>query len=163
MARWMSVARNDFYDEVEKIVGAIHSTKISGNFGQKVNGSVWSNRKSFEKTGPPFEVNHFSPLDQSDRKLTVPFDNSDPFSIPVPRCSVFSLQHGGKCRKHFSWHLHFYLSVQPLQMVDNGFVGATCSPVRSFNRYVVFLQTKCLFWLFSSTCKNPAIFILRFN
>ena len=44
--------------------GAIHSTKISGNFGPKLNGSVRSNRKSFEKTGPPFEVDHFS---QSDR------------------------------------------------------------------------------------------------
>ena len=38
--------------------GAIHSTKISGNFGPKLNGSVRSNRKSFEKTGPPFEVDH---------------------------------------------------------------------------------------------------------
>ena len=38
-----------------KYVGAIHSTKISGNFGPKLNGSVRSNRKSFEKTGPPFE------------------------------------------------------------------------------------------------------------
>ena len=42
------------------IVGAIHSTKISRNFGPKLNGSVRSNRKSFEKTGPPFEVDHFS-------------------------------------------------------------------------------------------------------
>ena len=33
--------------------GAIHSTKISGNFGPKLNGSVRSNQKSFEKTGPP--------------------------------------------------------------------------------------------------------------
>ena len=40
--------------------GAIHSTKISGNFGSKLNGSVRSNRKSFEKTGPPFEVDQFS-------------------------------------------------------------------------------------------------------
>ena len=44
--------------------GAIHSTKISGNFGPKVNGSVRSNRKSFEKTGPPFEVHHFSRSDR---------------------------------------------------------------------------------------------------
>ena len=45
-------------------MGAIHSTKISGNFGPKLNGSVWSNRKSFEKTGPPFEVDHFSRSDR---------------------------------------------------------------------------------------------------
>ena len=34
--------------------GAIHSTKISGNFGPKLNGSVRSNRKSFEKNGTTF-------------------------------------------------------------------------------------------------------------
>ena len=44
--------------------GAIHSTKISRNFGQKLNGSVRSDRKSFEKTGPPFEVDHFSRSDR---------------------------------------------------------------------------------------------------
>ena len=45
-------------------MGAIHSTKISGNFGPKLNGSVRSNRKSFEKTGPPFEVVLFSRSDR---------------------------------------------------------------------------------------------------
>ena len=44
--------------------GAIHSTKISRNFGPKLNGSVRSNRKSFEKTGPPFEVVLFSRSDR---------------------------------------------------------------------------------------------------
>ena len=48
------------------IKGMIHSTKISVNFGPKLNGSVWSNRKSFEKTGPPFEVDHFSRSDGSE-------------------------------------------------------------------------------------------------
>ena len=46
------------------IRGPIHSTKISGNFGPKLNGSVRSNRKSFEKTGPPFEVDQFSRSDR---------------------------------------------------------------------------------------------------
>ena len=45
-------------------MGAIHSTKISANFGPKLNESVRSNRKIFEKTGPPFEVDHFSRLDR---------------------------------------------------------------------------------------------------
>ena len=45
-------------------LGAIHSTKLSGNFGPKLNGSVRSNRKSFEKTGPPFEVALFSRSDR---------------------------------------------------------------------------------------------------
>ena len=48
------------------IRGAIHSTKISGNFGPKLNGSVRSNRKSFEKTGPPFEEVLFSRSDRSE-------------------------------------------------------------------------------------------------
>ena len=34
------------------MMGTIHTTKISGNFGPKLNGLVRSNRKSFEKTGP---------------------------------------------------------------------------------------------------------------
>ena len=45
-------------------MGAIHSTKLSGNFGPKLNGLVRSNRKSFEKTGPPFEVVLFSRSDR---------------------------------------------------------------------------------------------------
>ena len=47
-------------------LGAIHSTKISGNFGPKLSGSVRSNRKSFEKTSPHFEVDHFSRSDRSE-------------------------------------------------------------------------------------------------
>ena len=50
--------------ETRFTLGAIHSTKISGNFGPKLNGSVRSNRKSFEKTGPPFEVVLFSRSDR---------------------------------------------------------------------------------------------------
>ena len=55
---------NFFYLWRPDNLGAIHSTKISGNFGPKLNGSVRSNRKSFEKTGPPFEVVHFSRSDR---------------------------------------------------------------------------------------------------
>ena len=51
---------------VAKALGAIHSTKISGNSGPKLNGSVRSNRKSFEKNGPPFEVVLFSRSDRSE-------------------------------------------------------------------------------------------------
>ena len=59
------------------IMGAIHSTKISGNFGPKLSGSVRSNRKSFEKTGPPFEVVLFS---RSDR-LEFWLNGSRPMSL----------------------------------------------------------------------------------
>ena len=46
--------------------GSIHLTKISGNFDPKLNGSVRSNRKSFDIIGPPFEVDHFSRSDRSE-------------------------------------------------------------------------------------------------
>ena len=39
--------------------GAFHLTKMSGNFGPKLNGSVRSNRKIFGIEGPPFEVDPF--------------------------------------------------------------------------------------------------------
>ena len=38
--------------------------KISGNFGPDLNGLIRSNRKSFEKTSPPFEADHFSLSDR---------------------------------------------------------------------------------------------------
>ena len=59
-----------------EITGANHSTKISGNFGLKLNGSVRSNRKSFEKSGPSFQVDLFSRLDRSDR--------NGPFQLTIP-------------------------------------------------------------------------------
>ena len=69
--------------------GVIHSTKISGNFGPKLNGSVRSNRKSFEKTGPSFEVDHFS---WSDR-LEFWLNGSHPSTLSLVRvqqklCSI---------------------------------------------------------------------------
>ena len=60
--------------------GAIHSTKLPGNFGPKLNGSVRSNRKSFEKTGPPFEMVLFS---RSDR-LEFWLNGSRPFHARFP-------------------------------------------------------------------------------
>ena len=60
-----SLRMQECRDEL-KSTGAIHSTKISGNFGPKLNGSVRSNRKSFEKTGPPFKVVLFSRSDRSE-------------------------------------------------------------------------------------------------
>ena len=65
--------------------------KNSGKFGLKLNGSAQSKRKSFEKSGPPFEVNHFFSVGPVRSKLTVPFDLFDSFSIPIPRCSLLSI------------------------------------------------------------------------
>ena len=46
-----------FRSPVQVTKDVIHSTKIFGNFGPKLNGSVWSNGKSFKKMGPPFGWN----------------------------------------------------------------------------------------------------------
>ena len=92
--------------------GAIHSTKISGNFGPKLNGSVQSNRKSFGKTGPPFEVVHFSRSDRSEfwlngsrpdfpfvfvliidgekKKLCACLNRAKPLKSPPPEFLIFS-------------------------------------------------------------------------
>ena len=53
-----------FRNSGKKYTGRDQSTKISGNFGPKLNGSVRSNRKSFENAGPLFEVDHFSRSDR---------------------------------------------------------------------------------------------------
>ena len=51
----------------QETVGAIHSTRISGDLGLRRNGSVRSKRNIFGKISPPFEVDHFSRLDRFDR------------------------------------------------------------------------------------------------
>ena len=43
-------------------------TYEAGSIQQKLNGSARSKRKSFEKSGPPFEVANVFRLDRSDRK-----------------------------------------------------------------------------------------------
>ena len=76
--------------------GAIHSTKISGNFGPKLNGSVRSNRKSFEKTGPPFEVVLFSRSDRSEFWL----NGSRPRTLPS-NSGTFAQNSWGNIRDYF--------------------------------------------------------------
>ena len=63
------------------------------NFGPKLNGSVQSNRKSFEKTGPAFEVDHFS---RSDR-LEFWLNGSRPI-IPRARMGSESISHEAEGR-----------------------------------------------------------------
>ena len=97
--------------------GAIHSTKISGNFGPKLNGSVRSNRKSFEKTGPPFEVVHFSRSDRLEFWLNGSRPRSLHFCILHPAYILFSV-----CSLHFTLCLHFTPGPQ----------SAVCSPQSAF-------------------------------
>ena len=66
--------------------GAFHSTKISGNSGPKLNGTVLTYRKFFGKEGPPFEVDRFFRLVRSDRKSLF---HSKKFRFAVPLCRTF--------------------------------------------------------------------------
>ena len=71
---------------LQETVGAFHSTKISGNSGPKLNGTVLSNRKFFAKEGPPFKVDRFFRSDRSDGKLLF---HSKKFRFAVPLCRKF--------------------------------------------------------------------------
>ena len=71
-------------------------------------------------------------------KWTVPFDHSDPFSIPVPRSAVFSLT---------TWRKT--LSMQLLWIVDSGSISDTHTSTCSYNRSVAASQAKGMFWLFN--------------
>ena len=83
-------------DPVNEASGAIHSTKISGNFAPKLNGSVRSNRKSFEKTGPSFQVDHFSRSDRLEFWL-----NGSRTSSQACRGAFYSTQKSG----NFGWFI----------------------------------------------------------
>ena len=50
------------FSRVLLLMGAIHSTKISGNFGPKLNGSVRSNRTEFRKNRSTFWGGPLSPV-----------------------------------------------------------------------------------------------------
>ena len=135
---------------------AIHSTKISGNFGLKVNGSVRSNRESFEKTGPPFEADHFSRLDRSDRNgpfhLTIPtHSQSQDLAVRYLPCT--------KWRK--------ILITALLWIVNSQSIGVTRTSMYSYHRSVAASQAKSMFWLLTAL-KDPekiwnVLFVIRFE
>ena len=133
----ISSSRNhDHRPIVTKTWGAIHSTKISGNFGLKLNGSVRSNRKSFEKNGPPFEVDLFFRLDRSDR--------NGPFHLTIPTHSqsqVLAVRYL-PCTK---WRKILITAL--LWIVNSGSIGVTRTSMYSYDRSVVASQAKCMFWL----------------
>ena len=77
----------------------INSTKISGNFGLKMNGSVRSNQESFEKNWPTFRGGPLFSVGPVRSKRTVqPILNS--------RTSLFGIFHAQNGGKYLS--LHFY-------------------------------------------------------
>ena len=82
-----------------KTSGAFHCTKISGNFGPNINGTVRPRWKFSGKSGPPPEVVLFDRSVQSDQKLLFHFQK---FSFPVllQLVTTHSRQNGGwfRCR-----------------------------------------------------------------
>ena len=142
-----------------KMVGAIHSTKISGNFGLKLSGSVRSNRKSFEKSGPPFEVDLFFRLDRSDR--------NGPFHLTIPTHSqsqVLAVRYL-PCTK---WRKILITAL--LWIVNSGSIGVTRTSMNSYDRSVVASQAKCMFWLLTAFKDDlfpericNVLFVIRFE
>ena len=119
--------------------GAIHATKISRNFGLKRNGLARSNRKSFEKSGPPFEVDHFSRLDGSDHNgpfhLTI-LTHSQPQDLAVQYLL---------CTK---WRKILITAL--LWIANSRSIGVTCTSMYSYHRSVAASQAKCMFWLLTA-------------
>ena len=131
-------------------MGAIHSTKISGNFGLKLNGSVLSNRKSFEKSGPPFEVDLFFRLDRSDRSDS----QSQVLAVRYLPCT--------KWRK--------ILITALLWIVNSRSIGVTRISMYSYHSSVAASQAKCMFWLLTALKDDlfpericNVLFVIRFE
>ena len=138
-------------------MGVIHSTKISGNFSLKLYGSVRSNRKSFEKIGPPFEVDHFSRLERSNQNG--PFHLTSPNHSQSPDIAVRYLS----CTK---WRK--ILNTALLWIVNSGSNGVTPTSMYNCDRSVVASQAKCMFWLLTALKtiyfpKEFAMFFSSFN
>ena len=140
-------------------MGAIHSTKISGNFGLKLNGSVRSNRKCFEKSGPPFEVDLFFRLDRSDR--------NGPFHLTIPTHSqsqVLAVRYLPRTK----WRKILITAL--LWNFTSGSIGVTCTSMYSYDRSVVASQAKCMFWLLTALKDDlfperiyNVLFVIRFE
>ena len=90
------------------------------------------NRSTF-RGGPLFSVGPVR------LKWTVPFDHSDSFSIPGPRCSVSSM---------YKWRKILITAL--LWIVNSRSIGVTRTSMYSYRRSVAASQAKCMFWLLSA-------------
>ena len=119
--------------------GIFHSTKMSGNFGLKLNRTIRSNRKSFENIGPPLEVDHFFRLDRSDRNG--PFHSTIPTHSQSQYLAVryFHVEHELTWRKTVS-----------LWIINSGSIGDTQTSTCSYNRSGAASQAKGMLWLLTA-------------
>ena len=109
-------------------------------FKTEWNGSVQPEK--FRKDRPTSRGGPLFSVGPVRSKWTVPFDHSDPFSIPVPRCAVFSRKHELTWRKT--------LSMQLLWIVNSGSIGDTHASTCSYNRSGAASQAKGMFWLLTA-------------
>ena len=111
----------------------------------KLNGSVRSNRKSFEKINPPFKIDHFSRLDRSHRNGPFHFFFYWQFRpILTPRTSLFGIFHAQNGGKYSSLHFHGLFTANLTVLL------VQCISVYSYDRSVAALQAKCMFWLLAA-------------
>ena len=126
-------------------LGAINATTIIGKFGLELNGAARSNRKSRYtiRGGSLFSA---GPVRS---RLTIPFDLSDPFSTPVPQCSVLSMvQHGEKRLCSFC-ELYIHVQVYVLYMF---YVLCLMFYALCFVHVLCFIFCTCRFWLLRTIC-----------
>ena len=100
---------------------------------------VQSNRKSFEKISPPFEVDHFSQLDRSDR--------NGPFHLTIP---THSQSHDLAVRYLPCTKWRKILITALLWIVNSRSLGVTRTSMSSYHRSVAASQAKCMFWLLTA-------------
>ena len=107
--------------------------KFPEKLGPKLNRSVRSNRKGFEKISPTFEV------DRSDR--------NGPFHLTIPTHSQFQnlAVRYLPCTKWREIHINGFLRI-----VNSGSIGVTRTSMYSYDRSVVAPQAKCMFWLLTT-------------
>ena len=135
----MANSSGNIVEREPELLGAIHSTKISGNLGPKLNGSVRPNRKSFEKISPPFEVDHFSRLDRSDR--------NGPFRLTISTHSQsqdLNVRYL-PCTKWKKIYLSLRVITALLWIVNSRSIAVTRTPMYSYHRSVAASQAKGVF------------------
>ena len=109
------------------------------NFGLKLNGLVRSIQKSFERSDPPFEVDHFSRLNWSDR--------NGPFHLTIlthSQSQVLAVRYL-PCTK---WRKILITAL--LWIINSRSIGVTHTSMYSHHRSVAALQAKCMFWLLTA-------------
>ena len=122
--------------------GTFHSTKMSGNFGLKLDGTIRSNRKSFENIGPPLEVDHFFRLDRSDR--------NGPFHSTIPTHS--QSQYLAVRYFHVEYELTWRKTLS-LWIINSGSIGDTHTSTYSHNRFgaaTQATQARGMLWLLTA-------------